>query len=167
MVRAAEKKRIPLILQVFPWAISFGDGLLLRAAADAAKRATVPVAVLLDHAQDVDLFRGAADALPFDSFMIAMSLYDKAENLSRTAELVRFCHVRGIAVKVEPGRIEGGEEVVADTAELTAMLTTDQEVIEFVNTGVDFLAPAFRNVHGQYGPGGPQLDFSRLLISLV
>ena len=163
MVRAAEKKRSPLILQVFPWAITFSDGLLVRAAADAARRASVPVAVHLDHAQDADLIHHAADTLPFDSIMVDMSHYEREENLARTAELVRYCHERGIAAEAEPGCIEGGEDGVADTAELTAMLTTDQEVVDFVNTGVDFLAPAFGNVHGEYGPRGPQLDFSRLV----
>lgn len=28
--------------------------------------------------------------------------------------------------------------------------------------GIDWLAPAFGNIHGAYGPEGPQLDFDRL-----
>lgn len=40
-------------------------------------------------------------------------------------------------------------------------MTTAEEVDEFVATGVDVLAPAFGNVHGEYGPRGPQLDFER------
>jgi fructose-bisphosphate aldolase class II len=161
-VRAAERKRSPLIIQVFPWAITASDGLLVRAAADAASRATVPIAVHLDHAQDEDLIRLAADTLPFDSIMVDMSHYEKAENLSKTAALVEYCHARGIATEAEPGRIEGGEDGIADTADLESMLTTPEEVAEFIDTGVDFLAPAFGNVHGEYGSRGPQLDFKRL-----
>jgi len=31
------------------------------------------------------------------------------------------------------------------------MLTTPEEAERFVATGIDFLAPAFGNVHGNYG----------------
>lgn len=147
-VRAAENKRSPLIILVFPWAITFSDGLLVRAAADAAARATVPIAVHLDHAQDEGLIRHAADTLPFDSIMVDMSHHEKAENLAKTKELVEYCKARGIATEAEPGRIEGGEDGIADTVDLEGMLTTPEEVEEFIATGVDFLAPAFGNVHG-------------------
>ncbi|KLU92611.1 hypothetical protein MAPG_11556 [Magnaporthiopsis poae ATCC 64411] len=43
-VAAAEAKRSPLIIQVFPWAVTFSDGLIVHAAANAAKQATVPIA---------------------------------------------------------------------------------------------------------------------------
>ncbi|KAF2489683.1 aldolase [Lophium mytilinum] len=161
-IRAAEHARSPLILQVFPWAITFSAGLLVRAAADAASRATVPIAIHLDHAQDEALIRLAADTLPFDSIMVDMSHYEKAENLAKTKALVTYCHERGIATEAEPGRIEGGEDGIADTADLEGMLTTPEEAGEFMATGVDFLAPAFGNVHGEYGARGPRLDYPRL-----
>lgn len=160
-MRAAEQKRSPLIIQVFPWAITFSNGLLIRAAADAASRASVPIAIHLDHAQDEALIRHAADTLPFDSIMVDMSHHEKAENLAKTKELVAYCHERGISTEAEPGRIEGGEDGIADTADLEGVMTTPEEVEEFVDTGVDFLAPAFGNVHGEYGSRGPQLDFDR------
>lgn len=161
VVRAAEHKRSPLIIQVFPWSIGALDGSLVRAAADAASRATVPIAVHLDHCQDERLVRLAADTLPFDSIMVDMSHYEKEENLLKTRELVEYCHERGIATEAEPGRIEGGEDGVADTASMEGVLTTPEEVDDFIATGVDFLAPAVGNVHGEYGPKGPQLDYLR------
>ncbi|KAF5004755.1 hypothetical protein FDECE_8745 [Fusarium decemcellulare] len=161
LVRAAEKARSPLILQFLPWAITFSDGLLIRTAADAARRATVPVSVHLDHAQDEAMIQLAADSLPFDSIMVDMSHYEKEENLSKTAKWVRYCNDRQIATEAEPGRIEGGEDGVMDTAGLEASKTTPEEVDQFVATGVDVLAPAFGNVHGEYGSQGPQLDFER------
>ncbi|KAJ9637827.1 hypothetical protein H2199_007321 [Coniosporium tulheliwenetii] len=154
-VRAAEQK-------LFPWAITFSSGLLIRAAADAASRASVPIAIHLDHAQDEALIRHAADTLPFNSIMVDMSHHEKAENLAKTKELVAYCHERGISTEAEPGRIEGGEDGIADTADLEGVMTTPEEVEEFVDTGVDFLAPAFGNVHGEYGSRGPQLDYDRL-----
>ncbi|KAI5244767.1 aldolase [Aureobasidium subglaciale] len=164
VVRAAENKQSPLIIQVFPWAITASDGLLVRAAADAAARASVPIAIHLDHAQDEALIRHAADNLPFDSIMVDMSHYEKEENLVKTKELVEYCHARGIATEAEPGRLEGGEDGVADTVDLEGVLTTPEDVEDFIATGVDFLAPAFGNIHGEspYGKTGPQLDYARL-----
>lgn len=163
-VAAAEAKRSPLIIQVFPWAVTFSDGLIVHAAAHAARRATVPIAVHMDHAQNVALIRRAADTLPLGSIMVDMSHHDMAENLRRTRELAGYCHARGIAVEAEPGRIEGGEDGIADTdtAELEGALTTPEQVEDFVATGIDFLAPAFGNVHGEYGRRGPVLDRDRL-----
>jgi len=160
-VRAAEKKRAPLILQMFPWAVTFSNGLLVHAAALAAKNASVPVSVHMDHAQDEELIKKAADTLPFDSIMVDMSHHERVENLAKTKELVAYCHVRGIATEAEPGRIEGGEDGIADTADLEGVMTTAEDVEDFVFTGVDVLAPAFGNVHGEYGPRGPQFDFER------
>ncbi|WQF87764.1 Putative fructose-bisphosphate aldolase, class-II, aldolase-type TIM barrel [Colletotrichum destructivum] len=161
LVSAAEQARSPLIIQFFPWAATFADGLLIRAAKDAVSRAAVPISIHLDHAQDEAIIQHAADHLPFDSIMVDMSHYDKAENLSKTAKWVKYCHERGIATEAEPGRIEGAEDGVMDTAGLEASKTTPEEVDEFIATGVDSLAPAFGNVHGEYGKQGPQLDFER------
>ena len=93
--------------------------------------------------------------------MVDMSHHEKAENLSKTKYWVAYCHARGIATEAEPGRIEGGEDGVADTVDMRGLLTTPEEIEEFVATGVDFLAPAIGNVHGEYGAKGPQLDFAR------
>jgi fructose-bisphosphate aldolase class II len=167
LIRAAEEARSPLIIQFFPWAITFWDGLLVRAAAEASSRASVPISIHLDHAQDEAVIMRAADTLPFDSIMVDMSHYEKADNLSKTARLVKYCNERGIATEAEPGRIEGAEDGVMDTAGLEASKTTPEEVNEFIATGVDSLAPAFGNVHGEYGRTGPQLDFERSVVSCV
>lgn len=161
LVTAAEQARSPLIIQFFPWAVKYADGLLVRTAADAVSRATVPISIHLDHAQDEAVIKHAADNLPFDSIMVDMSHYEKADNLAKTARLVKYCQERGIATEAEPGRIEGAEDGVMDTAGLEASKTTPEEVEEFIATGVDSLAPAFGNVHGEYGPAGPSLDFER------
>lgn len=49
-----------------------------------------------------------------------------------------------------------------DTAELEGILTTPEQADEFISTGIDWLAPAFGNVHGKYGPKGPDLQYDRL-----
>lgn len=161
-VRAAEAKRSPAMILLFPWAVHYADGILVHAAAEAARKASVPVTVHMDHAQTPEIIRYAADLGGFDSIMVDMSHYEKAENLALTRELVEYCHARGIATEAEPGRIEGGEDGVADTADLEGLLTTPEESQEFVDTGIDWLAPAFGNVHGEYGPRGIQLEYERL-----
>jgi len=161
-VRAAEAKHSPAMILLFPWAVHYADGLLVHAAAEAASKAKVPVTVHMDHAQTPEIIRYAADLGGFDSIMVDMSHFEKEQNLAKTKELVQYCHERGIATEAEPGRIEGGEDGVADTADLEGLLTTPEESQEFVDTGIDWLAPAFGNVHGSYGPRGIVLEYNRL-----
>jgi fructose-bisphosphate aldolase class II len=165
-IRAAEAQNAPLIIEMFPWAITFSDGLLVHAAAQAARQAKVSVAVHLDHAQDEVLIRRAADTLPFDSIMVDMSHYERDENLKRTKELAAYCRERGIAVEAEPGRIEGGEDEIKSTEDLEAVMTNLNDLDDFYTAGVDILAPAIGNIHGSYGPSGPQLDLNRYEFSL-
>jgi fructose-bisphosphate aldolase class II len=58
------------------------------------------------------------ETLPVDSIMVDMSHYDQAENLEKTRVLAKECHDRGIAVEAESGRINGGEDGIADTGDL-------------------------------------------------
>ncbi|TPX17106.1 uncharacterized protein E0L32_003224 [Thyridium curvatum] len=162
-VRAAEAARSPAMVLLFPWAIQYAGNALVLAAAEACRAASVPVSLHLDHAQTPELVRRAAD-IPqgFDSIMCDMSHYEKEENLRLTTELVNYCHERGIATEAEPGRIEGGEDGVAETVDLEGVLTTPEQAEEFVATGIEMLAPAFGNVHGEYGPRGIQLEYDRL-----
>ncbi|KAK0302600.1 hypothetical protein LTR01_008670 [Friedmanniomyces endolithicus] len=161
-VAAAEAKSSPVILQLFPWAVEYADSLLVHAAAEAAAKAKVPVAVHMDHCQSPEMVKRAADLGGFDGIMVDMSHYEKEENLAKTKELTAYCHARGIITEAEPGRINGGEDGVSDTADLEGILTTIEQADEFIATGIDWLAPAFGNVHGKYGPRGPQLEYDRL-----
>ncbi|ROT39946.1 aldolase [Sodiomyces alkalinus F11] len=162
-VRAAEKKKSPCVVQLFPWAMQYAGDALVLAAASLCHSASVPVSLHLDHCQTPELVRRAAD-IPdgFDSIMCDMSHYEKEENLALTKDLVAYCHARAIATEAEPGRIEGGEDGVASTADLEGVLTTPDEAELFVATGIEMLAPSFGNVHGEYGPRGIQLEFDRL-----
>jgi fructose-bisphosphate aldolase class II len=163
-VRAAEAKHSPVIIQLFPWAVTYADGLLVHAAAEAADKASVPVGVHMDHAQTPEMVKRAADLGGFDGIMVDMSHYDKEDNFQKTRDLTRYCNERGIITEAEPGRIEGGEDGVGDTADfaLQGLLTSPDQAEEFVALGIHWLAPAFGNVHGKYGPKGPQLDLDRL-----
>lgn len=122
-VKAAERRKSPLIIQLFPWAITSSNGILVHAAAQAARQASVPVAVHLDHCQDEDMVKEAC-LLPFDSIMVDMSHHSKEENLAKTKELVAYCHAHGKAAEAEPGRIEGGKDGVSDTLDLAGLMTS-------------------------------------------
>ncbi|KAF6835148.1 fructose-bisphosphate aldolase [Colletotrichum musicola] len=161
IVRAAEAKRSPLILLLFPSTVEQLPTLAWAAAA-AIKSATVPLSLHLDHAQNEAQIRDVAARLPFDSIMVDMSHYDHEENLAKTKVLTRVCHDRGIAVEAESGRINGGEDGIADTGDLQALFTTPSEVEDFIAAEIDLLAPSVGNIHGDYGPAGPQLDYERL-----
>ncbi|KAI1617172.1 ketose-bisphosphate aldolase [Exophiala viscosa] len=161
-VRAAEANRSPALIQLFPWSIEFADGLLLHAAAEAADKASVPIGVHMDHAQSPEVIRRSADLGGYDGIMVDMSHYEREENMQLSKELVEYCNARGIITECEPGRINGTEDGIQDTEGMEMILTTPEQAEEFVALGIDWLAPAFGNVHGPYGPKGPQLDFPRL-----
>jgi fructose-bisphosphate aldolase class II len=55
--------------------------------------------------------------------MVDMSHYDEAENLEKTRVLTKECHEKGIAVEAESGRIEGGEDGIADTGDLEGIVS--------------------------------------------
>jgi fructose-bisphosphate aldolase class II len=89
LVKAAEATKSPAMILLFPWAIEYAGSVLVHAAAEAARTASVPISVHLDHCQTPELVRKAAD-IPngFDSIMCDMSHYEKEENLALTKELV-------------------------------------------------------------------------------
>ncbi|EXJ86364.1 tagatose 1,6-diphosphate aldolase [Capronia epimyces CBS 606.96] len=161
--KAAEAKKSPCQILLFPWAQEYAWDHLVNLASDVCRSASVPMSLHLDHAQSADAIRRAAQTGKFDSIMVDMSHYEKPENLARTAELVRYCHDLGIATEAEPGRINGGEAGVQDTGDLEGILTTPAEALQFIDTGIDFLAPAIGNIHGPYhGVENIKLDFPRL-----
>ena len=117
LTQAAESCRSPLILQLFPSTLKQLPSLVWAASA-ACKAASVPISLHLDHAQDEEQIREIAAHLPFDSIMVDMSHYEHEENLRKTHELADLCHEHGITVEAESGRINGGEDGIADTGEL-------------------------------------------------
>lgn len=117
VVRAAEAKKSPMLILLFPLTVKQLPTLPWAVAA-AIKSAKVPLALHLDHAQDEQQIRDIAGTLPFDSIMVDMSHYDHEENLAKTKVLTRVCHDHNIAVEAESGRINGGEDGIADTGDL-------------------------------------------------
>ena len=44
--------------------------------------------------------------------MVDTSHYENEENLEKTDRIVKILHDKGIATEAEPGRINGGEDVL-------------------------------------------------------
>ncbi|KAJ1542738.1 hypothetical protein HK405_009768 [Cladochytrium tenue] len=154
LIRAAERTRSPAILQLFPVTMHYGGAPFLRFCLDAARAASVPVSVHLDHAttdEDVEVaLRLAETGTPFDSIMIDASHADTdEENIALTKVHVARATAAGVAVEAELGRLEGGE---AGLRVVTgAQLTDPRRAQAFMEqTGSTILAPSVGNLHGRY-----------------
>lgn len=162
IIHTAEKLRSPVIVQMSEGAIKYGGQDLANIVIDLAKRATVPVALHLDHGSS---YASAMKAISmgFTSVMIDASHHPYDENVAETAKVVEAAHALGVSVEAELGRLGGIEEhVVVD--EKDAFLTDPDEAVDFVKqTGVDYLAIAIGTSHGAYkGKGRPFIDQARI-----
>ncbi|MFI5685335.1 ketose-bisphosphate aldolase [Streptomyces sp. NPDC051636] len=158
VIAGAESADAPVVLQVSENAVKFRYGRLLplaRAAAVAADRARVPVALHLDHVQSDDLLRQAQGA-GFSSVMYDAARLPYAENLAATRAAVDWAHTQGLWIEAELGSIggkpgQGGRERAAGPpldAHAPGARTDPVEARSFVaGTGVDALAVAIGSVH--------------------
>lgn len=138
---------------------------------DYARRATVPVAVHLDHGASFEMCMKAI-RLGFTSIMYDASSKRYEDNLMETKEIVKIAHAAGVSVEAELGHIftsavgggEGrGSDSSEDYADLEDVYTDPALAKEFVEqTGVDCLAIGFGTVHGIYLKE-PKLDLNRIL----
>ena len=125
-----------------------------------ARKAGVPVAVHYDHGLTFEKCMEALK-LGFSSVMYDCSTASYEENLDRVAEMVRICHGMGATVEGELGHV--GDNEGAGKLENPSDYFTDPAVAaDFVQkTGVDALAVAVGNAHGDY-KFPPKLDFERI-----
>ena len=161
IVRAAEAKRAPILVQISAGAMKYaGVDYLPMLVAKAAQLATVPVAIHLDHGPD---FATCITCLRagFTSIMRDASKLPYDENVAEVRKVVEACHAVGVPVEAEIGKIGGAEEHVV-VSEREATMSDPDECARFAEDGgFDFLAVAIGNAHGFY-KGDPQLDFDRL-----
>jgi tagatose 1,6-diphosphate aldolase GatY/KbaY len=160
VISAAQEYRSPAMLQIHPSALKYGKSTLVALCLEAARSATVPIAVHLDHStQASDIYQALEAGMT--SIMADGSHLPYEENLAFTLEMVRLAHEYGAVVEAEIGRISGTEDGLT-IAEKEAKMTDPDQAVEFVRaTGVDSLAVTIGNVHGEY-KSPPRLDFDRL-----
>lgn len=163
VITAAELEKLPVILQTTPSTLKYADTALFAAMAEAlAKKASVPVAMHLDHGSSFELCETAAKD-GYTSLMIDGSKLPLEENIELAKRVVELAKAQAFAptVEAELGKL-GGKEDDLEVKEGEDMCTDPQEAILFVEkSGVDSLAVAIGTAHGFY-KGTPKLEFERL-----
>ncbi|WP_273324962.1 class II fructose-bisphosphate aldolase [Vallitalea guaymasensis] len=118
----------------------------------------IKASIHVDHAVDVEDCYKAIDS-GFTSVMYDGSMVDFDTNIENTLKVVNYAKGKNVTVEAELGKV-GGAEASDSTEE--GYMTDPGKVEIFVNrTGVDCLAVAIGNAHGQY-KSKPKLDFNRL-----
>lgn len=160
VIGAAEELNSPVILQTTPSTVKYaGLDYYLANVKVAAGKASVPVAMHLDHGSSFELAMQALRA-GYTSIMIDGSHESFEDNIAVSKAVADACRPSDIPVEAELGKV-GGKEDDLDGGEGNAH-TDPQEAKEFVErTGVSSLAVAIGTAHGIY-KGEPKIDLDRL-----
>ena len=159
VIKAAEELKAPIILQIAEVRLKQSPleliGPLMVAA---AKEAKVPVAVHFDHGKTFEKISQALD-IGFTSVMFDGSHLPLDENIAETNRVIAKARKYGAAVEAEIGCVGGSEDGSEDIA---INCTNPADAVRFENeTGVDALAIAIGNAHGNY-KSTPKLRFDIL-----
>ena len=160
IVAAAEAQRAPVMLQTTPSTVSYAGLDMFYANVRAlAERASVPVALHLDHGSSYELAIAAMEA-GYSSVMIDGSHESFEDNIAVSRRVVEVASAKDIPVEAELGKV-GGKEDDLDGGSGNGY-TDPTDAVEFVKaTGVSSLAVAIGTAHGVY-VGTPVLDVARL-----
>ena len=158
-VKAAEELNTPIILQIAEVRLKNSPlelmGPMMIAA---AKNAKVDIAVHLDHGLKFETVKKALE-LGFTSVMFDGSLLPLDENIKQVHAVVAEAYKYGATVEAELG-VVGGNEGEGKKHEI--LCTDPDDAVKFCEqTGVDALAIAIGNAHGNY-PVSPELRFDVL-----
>ncbi|UKA67192.1 class II fructose-bisphosphate aldolase [Arthrobacter sp. FW306-05-C] len=164
VVGAAEEAGRGVILLVAPKTAASANGLrLINALRGLADAASVPVAVQLDHASDLDVMADAVKA-GADSVLADGSSLPYGDNIA-LVQAARALLGAEVVLEAELGGLAGDEDRAfgADQSGVdVAGLTDSAQVEDFVSrTGAELLAVAVGNVHGKY-KGEPKLRWDVL-----
>ncbi|WP_252233715.1 tagatose bisphosphate family class II aldolase [Clostridium sp. ZS1] len=161
VVDTAMKMRSPVIIAGTPSTIEYAGAAYIEAMAEvAARKYDIPIAIHLDHFEDIDEIKKNID-IGFRSCMIDASREEFEVNIKKVKEIVEYAHEYDATVEAELGKL-GGKEDDLIVSEKDSMYTNPDDAAEFVErTGVDSLAVAIGTAHGLY-KGKAKLDFERL-----
>ena len=148
IIAAAEELRAPVMIQTTPGTIKYaGVDLYCANVSAAAKNASVPVVMHLDHGSSYELAVQALRA-GYTSIMIDGSKEVLDKNIAITKSVVSACAPCGIPVEGELGKVGGKED---DTEASGTGYTDLDEAVRFVaETGVSSLAVGVGTAHGIY-----------------
>ncbi|MBE6771441.1 MAG: class II aldolase [Ruminococcaceae bacterium] len=159
VLKAVEETKSPAIIQIAEVRLNHSPleliGPLMVAA---AKNSSVPVAVHFDHGKTAEKIRQALD-IGFTSVMFDGSHLPFEENVRITAQTKKLADEYGADCEGEIGCVGGSEDGSEDIA---INCTSPAQALEFYEkTGVDALAVAIGNAHGNYKQT-PKLRFDIL-----
>ena len=151
VLEAAEAEQAPVILGFGcmmaegAWLDSGGIEVLAGMGLPLARRAQVPVALLLNEAHSLEQAKRGLDA-GFNAVMMDSSAWAWERAVAEIRELVAYAHARGASVEAELGRLSDAVEGGIDDS--AAALTDPEQAAEFARlTGIDCLAVSVGNVH--------------------
>ncbi len=146
IVAAATEQKSPVILQTSEKAIDYaGLTQIAQIMIEAAKMASVPVAVHLDHGRSA-LRAKECFAAGYTSAMIDVSRLDFDANIEICREVAAMARDHQACVEAELGVISGKEDYLKA---LASKLTDPDEAVVFVaETKIDSLAVSIGNAHG-------------------
>lgn len=158
-VKAAEELEAPIILQIAEVRLKSSPlELMGPMMISAAENANVDIAVHLDHGLNVETVEQALD-IGFTSVMLDGSLLPLEENIKTVKGVVETAKKYGATVEAELG-VVGGNEGEGKSHKI--LCTNPDDAKRFCDeTGVDALAVAIGNAHGNY-PVLPELRFDVL-----
>lgn len=159
VLKAARELSAPVILQIAEVRLKQSPleiiGPLMVAAAE---NADTPVAVHFDHGKTEEKIKQALD-LGFTSVMFDGSHLPLDENIATTKRIIDIAGKYNASVEAEIGCVGGSEDGSEDIA---INCTKPQDAVRFeAKTGVDALAIAIGNAHGNY-KDVPKLRFDIL-----
>ena len=158
-IRAAEELDTPIILQIAEVRLKNSPlHLMGPMMVQAAKEAKVDVAVHLDHGLTFEAVDKALE-LGFTSVMLDASTLPFEENIARVKAVVEKARKYGATVEAELGLVGGSEDGSCDHG--IRCTDPDDAVVYARETGIDALAVAIGNAHGNY-PVAPTLAFDVL-----
>lgn len=148
VIKAAEETSSPIILQIAEVRLNHSPlALIGPLMVAAAEEATIPVAVHLDHGKTPCCIEQALD-IGFTSVMFDGSHLPVEDNIEITKGIVEIAKEYGAAVEAEIGCVGGSEDGSEDIA---INCTSPEQAKRFAEeTGVDALAIAIGNAHGNY-----------------
>ena len=158
-IRAAEELNTPIILQIAEVRLKNSPlHLMGPMMVQAAKEAKVDVAVHLDHGLTFETVDKALE-LGFTSVMLDASTLPFEGNIAKVKTVVEKARKYGATVEAELGLVGGSEYGSCDHG--IRCTDPDDAVVYARETGIDALAVAIGNAHGNY-PVAPTLAFDVL-----
>ncbi len=148
VLKAVEETKSPAIIQIAEVRLNYSPleliGPLMVAA---AKNSSVPVAVHFDHGKTIEKIKQALD-IGFTSVMFDGSHLPFKENAKITTEIKKLAEQYNADCEGEIGCVGGSED---GSENIAINCTAPTQALEFYEkTGVDALAVAIGNAHGNY-----------------